>query len=177
MWVVLARRLGMAFAALTVLSSSGFKKYIQKHLHTGDNQFQFITYTSQMNDNQHDAGSCRLTSESSSHLRRIYNLFSSTAHGNSCKILFCEPEVCRSQWPRRLRHELSSPAQTLGSWVRILLDHGCLYAFILSVLSCLLIAALRRADPPSKDSYRLCKRLRNWKSGQGPTKGCRAIDR
>jgi hypothetical protein len=26
---------------------------------------------------------------------------------------------CRSQWPRGLRHEQSSPAQTLGSWVRI----------------------------------------------------------
>jgi hypothetical protein len=26
---------------------------------------------------------------------------------------------CRSQWPHSLRHELSSPAQTLGSWVRI----------------------------------------------------------
>jgi hypothetical protein len=25
----------------------------------------------------------------------------------------------RSQWPRGLRHELSSPAPTLGSWVRI----------------------------------------------------------
>jgi hypothetical protein len=26
---------------------------------------------------------------------------------------------CRSQWPRGLRHKLSSPAQTPGSWVRI----------------------------------------------------------
>jgi hypothetical protein len=26
---------------------------------------------------------------------------------------------CRSQWPRGLRHELSSPARTMGSWVRI----------------------------------------------------------
>jgi hypothetical protein len=26
---------------------------------------------------------------------------------------------CRSQWPRSLRYELSSPARTLGSWVRI----------------------------------------------------------
>jgi hypothetical protein len=29
--------------------------------------------------------------------------------------------LCRSQWPRGLRHELSSLARTLGSWVRILL--------------------------------------------------------
>jgi hypothetical protein len=41
--------------------------------------------------------------------------------------------------------------------------HGCLSAFILFVLSCVHIAALRRADPPSKESYRLCIGLRNWK--------------
>jgi hypothetical protein len=29
---------------------------------------------------------------------------------------------CRSQWPRGLRHELSSLARTLGSWVRIPLE-------------------------------------------------------
>jgi hypothetical protein len=29
---------------------------------------------------------------------------------------------------------------------------------------------------PSKESYRLCIGLKNWKSGQGP-KGCRAIER
>jgi hypothetical protein len=44
-------------------------------------------------------------------------------------------------------------------------------------LFCVQLAALRPADPPSKESYRLYKRSRNWKSGQGPTKGCRAIDR
>jgi hypothetical protein len=41
---------------------------------------------------------------------------------------------------------------------------------------CVQVAALRWADPPSKESYRLCIGLRNCKSGQGPTKGCRAID-
>jgi hypothetical protein len=30
--------------------------------------------------------------------------------------------ACRSQWPRGLRHEMSSSAQTLGSYVRIPLD-------------------------------------------------------
>jgi hypothetical protein len=30
---------------------------------------------------------------------------------------------------------------------------------------------------PSKESYRLCMGLRNWKIGQGPTKGCRSIER
>jgi hypothetical protein len=36
---------------------------------------------------------------------------------------------------------------------------------------------MRRTDHLSKESYRLCKkRLQNWRRGQGPTKGCRAID-
>jgi hypothetical protein len=46
-------------------------------------------------------------------------------------------------------------------------------AFVL----CVQIAALRRADPASEKSYRLCKRSRNCKSGQGPTKGSGTIDR
>jgi hypothetical protein len=70
--------------------------------------------------------------------------------------------ICRSQWPRGLRHELSSPAQTLGSWVRIPLEARmslCVYSVF--VLSCVQVAALQPADPPSKEFYRLCKRLRN----------------
>jgi hypothetical protein len=50
----------------------------------------------------------------------------------------------------------------------------CVYSVF--VLFCVLVAALRHADPPSNESYRLCKRLRNWKSGQGLTKGCRATE-
>jgi hypothetical protein len=86
--------------------------------------------------------------------------------------------TCRSQWPRGLSHELSSPAQTLGSWARIPLEARmsvCFYSVF--VLSCVQVAALRRAHPPSKECYRLCKKSRNWKSSQGPTKDCRAIDR
>jgi hypothetical protein len=41
---------------------------------------------------------------------------------------------CRSQWPRGLRHELSSPAPTLGSWVRIPLRHGCLCVFCVRII-------------------------------------------
>jgi hypothetical protein len=80
----------------------------------------------------------------------------------------------RSQWPHGLRrHELSSLPRTMGSWIRIPLNrHGCLCAFILFVE----VAALRRADHPSKESYRLCIGSRKWKSDQGPTKYCRAID-
>jgi hypothetical protein len=50
----------------------------------------------------------------------------------------------------------------------------CVYSVF--VLSCMQVAALWRADPPSKESYRLYKKLRNWKRGQGPEKGCRAKD-
>jgi hypothetical protein len=32
------------------------------------------------------------------------------------------------------------------------------------------------AEPPSKESYRPCKKSRNWKRGQCPTKGCRATN-
>jgi hypothetical protein len=38
-------------------------------------------------------------------------------------------------------------------------------------------SGLVTADPPPKESYQLCIRLKNWKSAQGPTKDCRAIDR
>jgi hypothetical protein len=50
----------------------------------------------------------------------------------------------------------------------------CIYSVF--VLPCVQVAALRRADPPSKEFYGLCIGLRNRKSGQGPTKGCRALD-
>jgi hypothetical protein len=57
----------------------------------------------------------------------------------------------------------SSPTRGMGVCV-------CLFS------ACALLYALRRADPPSKESYRLWIGLRNWKSGHGPTKGCRATD-
>jgi hypothetical protein len=68
----------------------------------------------------------------------------------------------KPQRPRDLRHELSSPARTLGSWIRIPLKAWmsvCVYSVV--VLSCVQVAVLRWADPPSKGSYKLCKRLRN----------------
>jgi hypothetical protein len=74
---------------------------------------------------------------------------------------------CRSQWPRGLRHELSSPVQTLGSWVRIPLETWmslCVYSVF--VLSCVQVAALRRADRPCKESYRLCKRSKTKKAAK-----------
>jgi hypothetical protein len=38
-----------------------------------------------------------------------------------------------------------------------------------------MVEALRRTDPPSKEFYQLCIGLQKWKSGHGPTHGCRAI--
>jgi hypothetical protein len=64
--------------------------------------------------------------------------------------------MCRSQWSRGLGHELSSLARTLGSWVRILLKAWmsvCVYSVIVFYVQ---VAALRQADTPSEESYRMC---------------------
>jgi hypothetical protein len=66
----------------------------------------------------------------------------------------------RSQWPRGIRYESSSPTRTLGSWVRILLEawmSACVYSVF--ALSCVWVEALRRADHRSLK----CVGLRNWK--------------
>jgi hypothetical protein len=92
-----------------------------------------------------------------------------------CRVFWCLS--WRSWCAAALRHELFSASQTLRSWVRIPLNAWmsvCIYSVF--VLSYVQVAALRRADPSSKESYRLCIGSRNWNSGQGPTKGCRAID-
>jgi hypothetical protein len=62
---------------------------------------------------------------------------------------------------------LSSPARTLGSWVQIPLKTWS-SVFVLTRVQ---IAALRRADPPSKESYRLRKKIKNQKKGPKPNKG------
>jgi hypothetical protein len=51
--------------------------------------------------------------------------------------LYYSVNTCRLHWPPGLRHELSSPAQTLGSWVRSPLKTWtsvCVYSVL--VLSC-----------------------------------------
>jgi hypothetical protein len=53
----------------------------------------------------------------------------------------------------------------------------CVCLFCICVVLCVQVAALRLADPPSKESYRLCKRSRNWKAAKVQQKGCRAIDK
>jgi hypothetical protein len=83
----------------------------------------------------------------------------------------------RSQWPSGLRHEPSFPARTLESWVRIPLEPWisvCVYSVF--VLSCVQVAALRRADLPVQGVLPTVYRIKDWKSGQGP-KGCRATER
>jgi hypothetical protein len=51
----------------------------------------------------------------------------------------------------------------------------CVYSVF--VLSCVQVAVLWRADPPSKESYRLWKdQETEKKNGQNPTKGWRAAD-
>jgi hypothetical protein len=60
----------------------------------------------------------------------------------------------RSQWPRGLRHELSSPVRTLRLLVRIPImawKYVCVYSVFVYV------AALPLADLPSKEPYRLSK--------------------
>jgi hypothetical protein len=65
----------------------------------------------------------------------IYRVWQFKLFSNNCVRVLeidhsCERNTisgfCRSQWPRGLRHELSSPASTLRSWVRIPVRHGCL---------------------------------------------------
>jgi hypothetical protein len=56
-------------------------------------------------------------------------------------------QTCRSQWSSGLRHELSSPTQTLRSWTRIPLEERMsVYVYYISVLLC----AFRRTDPPDQ---------------------------
>jgi hypothetical protein len=84
----------------------------------------------------------------------------------------------RSQWPRGLRHELSSLARTLGSWVWIPLKAlVSVCAFILCL--CCPVCGWRPCDGlnPRPRSPTVCvERLRNWRRGKGPTNGCSVID-
>jgi hypothetical protein len=86
--------------------------------------------------------------------------------------------ISRSQWLRGLRHELSSLARTLGSWVRIPLKAWMsMCAFILCLLSCVLVAALRRADLSCKSPTVCAKKdYETEEEARAQQKGCRAID-
>jgi hypothetical protein len=47
----------------------------------------------------------------------------------------------------------------------------CVYVYSVFVLSCVWVAALRRADPPSKEYYRLCITFTKLKKTPGSNKG------
>jgi hypothetical protein len=52
----------------------------------------------------------------------------------------------------------------------------CVCVYSEFVLFCVYVAALRRADPPSKESYKLCMDSETEKATK-VHKGCRATDR
>jgi hypothetical protein len=70
--------------------------------------------------------------------------------------------------PRGQRHEVSSPAYTPGSLVRIPLE-AWMFVCVCSV--CALLCSLRRAGPPSEESYRLCKEIKKLKKRPRSNKG------
>jgi hypothetical protein len=76
------------------------------------------------------------------------------------------PPTCRSHCLCGLRHELSLPSRNWSHGFESRSRHGCLRVWVL---------ALQQADPLSKESCLLRIRSRNWESGEGPTKGYRAI--
>jgi hypothetical protein len=76
----------------------------------------------------------------------------------------------RPEWSRSLRHELSSPARGLGSWVRIPLG-----AWMCSCGSLCRYRHCKGTDPPLKESSRLCKDQETEKAAK-VHKGCRAVD-
>jgi hypothetical protein len=79
--------------------------------------------------------------------------------------------ICRSQWPRCLRHELSSPARTLGSWFESHSSYWYLCVFILRF--CCPVCTQRASDGliPCLRSLTDYIKIKNWKSCQSLTKG------
>jgi hypothetical protein len=90
--------------------------------------------------------------------------------------------ICRSQWPRGLRHELSS----LEHWDRRFESHSGHGSLVCMRLVCVCVvlcvgsglatswSLVQGVLPSPTDCVK--KRLWNWRRGQGPTKGCRVID-
>jgi hypothetical protein len=83
---------------------------------------------------------------------------------DACKYTNVRKEMFRSQWPRGLRHEMCSPARTLGSWVRIPLEAWmsvCGLATGLSPAHGVIpnvqrITKPRKRSGPNKGLYRHC---------------------
>jgi hypothetical protein len=85
-----------------------------------------------------------------------------------------------SQQPRGLRHELYSLSQTLGSWVWIPLKawkFGVrMRLFCVCVVLCV-GSGLATGWSTVQRVLPTVYRIKKLKSGQGPTKGCTAVDR
>jgi hypothetical protein len=81
-----------------------------------------------------------------------------------------------SQWPCGLRHELSSLARRLGSWVRISPKEWMSVTCIFVLCVCYSACRYRPCDGliPCPRSPTTVYSIKKLKSGQGPTKGCRA---
>jgi hypothetical protein len=76
---------------------------------------------------------------------------------------------CRSQWPRGQNTGIVDSNLTWGMDV-------CVRLFCVCALLCA-GCGLATGRSPVQGVLPTVKRSRNWKSGQGPAKGCRAIDR
>jgi hypothetical protein len=83
-------------------------------------------------------------------------------------IKFLEP-ITIAAWSKAWIIFACSNTGIVGSNPTWGMDIVCVYS--VSVLSC-----IQWGNPSSKESYWPCKRLRNWKSRQGPTNDCRATD-
>jgi hypothetical protein len=89
--------------------------------------------------------------------------------------LYASP-LGRSHWPRGLIYELSSPARTLESWIRISLEAW----MSVCVYSVCVVLYIGRGPvtgwSPVQGVQPTVYRVKKLKSCQGPTKDCRAID-
>lgn len=75
-------------------------------------------------------------------------------------VLLSMNNYCRTQWPRNLKHELSSPSQMLASWVLIHSRHGCLSLSVYVVLC--VGRGLVTGWSPVQGVLRTCIGLSNW---------------
>jgi hypothetical protein len=79
----------------------------------------------------------------------FHYMFRPNGHLHVGRIFYFHMLEGRSQWPRGQRHELSSPAPTLRSWVRIPIRHGCLCVFCVRFF-CFCIVSSETASRPNK---------------------------